>query len=162
MRCWASRTLAHGSRCSSGTTRMKSFARSLNTKHWKRAVATALLTSMLIPLPGCGIPKLQRASPGAPLPETFNVWTTPGNSAQLGIDEFFNDPILSSLIFQALNGNLQLKIMTQDIAIANNEIMRRRGAYLPFFSFLANARLDKYSYNTIQGADNLQGVPISA
>ena len=54
-------------------------------------------------------------------------------------DQFFNDPTLTSLVDQAVVGNQQLKILAQDIAIANNEIMSRRGAYLPFIS-LGGAR----------------------
>jgi len=140
---------------------MKPFVRSRTTTR-KTPVATALLSSLLLVLPGCGIPRLHHAEPGAPLPDSFNGATSPGNSAQVGIDEFFNDPTLTSLIDQALFGNQELKILAQDIQIANNEIMRRRGAYLPFFTIGAGARLDKFSYNTIPGSDNLQNTPISA
>ena len=41
--------------------------------------------------------------------------------------EFFNDPTLTSLIDQALFGNQQLRILAQDIAIANNEIIGGAG-----------------------------------
>ena len=40
-----------------------------------------------------------------------------------------------SLIDQALIGNQNLRIMAQNIAIANNEVLRRRGAYLPFVTY---------------------------
>jgi outer membrane protein, multidrug efflux system len=39
------------------------------------------------------------------LPEDFNGATTPENSAQVGIEEFFNDPTLINLIDQALVGD---------------------------------------------------------
>src|SRR5689334_18729085 len=108
---------------------MKSLAPTPNTRHVRNAFSAAFVSGMLLLLVGCRIPCLQQAAPPPPMPDTFNGWTSPGNSALLGIDEFFNDPALTSLIDQALAGNQQLRILTQDIAIANNEIMRRRGAY---------------------------------
>jgi NodT family efflux transporter outer membrane factor (OMF) lipoprotein len=128
----------------------------------RSAIRLASLSCLLLALPGCIIPCLQRPDPGAALPETFNGAITPESSALLSIEEFFNDPTLTTLIDQAVTGNQQLKILAQDIQIANNEILRRRGAYLPFLNFGAGARLDKLSYNTIPGSDNLQNAPISA
>ena len=43
--------------------------------------------------------------------------------------------MLTSLIDQALVGNRELKILAQDVQIAGNEILARRGAYLPFVTF---------------------------
>jgi len=141
---------------------MKPFATPSNAQRTTSAVLAAIVSCLLLVLPSCAIPKLQQGQGAPPLPESFNGVTTEQNSAQIGIDEFFNDPILTSSIRQALQGNQQLRILGQDIQIANYEIMRRRGAYLPFLSFVAGARLDKYSYNTLPGSDNLQNTPISA
>lgn len=141
---------------------MKPFVSSFSTQRQANAALAVIICSLLFVLPSCGIPKLQQAQPGQPLPGSYNGMATEQNSAELGIDEFFNDPTLTTMIRDGLLGNQQLKIMGQDIQIANYEIMRRRGAYLPFLSLGANARLNKYSYNTIEGSDNLQGVPISA
>jgi hypothetical protein len=65
------------------------------------------------------------------LPEDFNGATTPENSSQVGIEEFFNDPTLISLIDQALVGNQELRFLNEDVQIASNEVLARRGAYLP-------------------------------
>jgi multidrug efflux system outer membrane protein len=108
---------------------------------------------MLLVLPGCGIPKLRRPEPAQPLPPSFNGVTTPDNSSQLGTTEFFNDPRLTRLIDQALFFNQELRILAQDIAIANNEVLRRRGAYLPFVTWGAGASFDKLSTQTPLGAD---------
>jgi NodT family efflux transporter outer membrane factor (OMF) lipoprotein len=113
---------------------------------------------MLLNLSGCGIPKLRRPEPGAPLPQTFNGETSPENSAQIGVTEFFNDPTLVSLINQALVGNQNLKILAQNIAMANNEILRRRGSYLPFVTYGAGAGVTKYSAFTLDGADNAENL----
>jgi hypothetical protein len=41
----------------------------------------------------------------APLPTSFNGAASPDNSAQLRIDEFFDDPLLLGLIHQSLSNN---------------------------------------------------------
>ena len=66
--------------------------------------------------------------------------------------------MLTGLIDQALVGNQELKILTQEVRIANNEILARQGAYLPFVSFGAGAGLEKPSRFTRDGAveDQLQ------
>ncbi len=127
-------------------------------EHRKNAVATAIACSILLVLPGCGIPKLRPGAVGPVLPESFNGETSSENSSLLEPREFFNDPTLSSLIDQALVGNQQLRILAEDIAVANNEVLRRRGTYLPFLSLVTGASVNKYSYNTLEGADNLQDI----
>jgi NodT family efflux transporter outer membrane factor (OMF) lipoprotein len=141
---------------------MKPFASISPTQRQTSTALAAMVSCLLLVLPSCAIPKLQQGQGAPPVPDTFNGVITEQNSAQVGIDEFFNDPILTDLIRQALAGNQQLRILGQDIQIANFEIMRRRGAYLPFLSLGTFARLDKFSYNTLPGSDNLQNKPISA
>jgi len=116
----------------------------------------AIACSLLLVLSGCAIPKLHPAKPGPSLPQDFNGTTTSDNSGQVPTTEFFNDPKLLSLFEQALVGNQQLRILAQNIEIANNEALRRRGAYLPFLSFGSGASLTKYSQYTLEGADNAQ------
>ncbi len=58
--------------------------------------------------------------PGPGLPESFNGATSSENSSQIAIEEFFNDPKLTSLIDQSLVGNQELKILTEDVQIAKN------------------------------------------
>ena len=93
----------------------------------------------------CCIPELRQAEPAPPLPDDFNGVVSCDNSAQLGWCEFFDDPILAGLIDQALVGNQELKILTQDIQIANNEILARRGEYLPVRQLRARRGLEKPS-----------------
>jgi outer membrane protein, multidrug efflux system len=137
---------------------MKPLMRSSIRNQTKRSVAAAIAAGILLALPGC-IPALraplpaQPMPPGFELPPDFSGTTNSENSAQVPAREFFTDPRLASLIDQALAGNLQLKILFEDIAIANNEIMRRRGAYLPFLGFGSSASLNKYSLFTNEGAD---------
>jgi outer membrane protein TolC len=79
--------------------------------------------------------------------------TTADNSSQIPIADFFQDPQLMGLIDQALWGNQDLRILSEAIEIANNEIRRRRGAYLPFVGGQASAGLDKLSTYTPWGSD---------
>jgi outer membrane protein, multidrug efflux system len=133
---------------------MKALVRFSNAKHKTNAVASAFACGiLLLALSGCGIPRLGLPRPAQPLPPNFNGATTPENSSEVPTSEFFNDPNLIGLIDQALFGNQQLRILAQDIAIANNEILRRRGAYLPFVTFGGGASLDKLSTFTPQGSD---------
>ena len=119
-------------------------------------VAIAIVGTMLLALPGCRIPGLRGEEPGRELPDTFSGVVSEENSAHVGIDEFFNDPILTNLIGEGLAGNQQLKILAENIQIADNEILKRRGAYLPFVGIGAGARMDQYSSYTLLGADNAQ------
>ena len=64
--------------------------------------------------------------------------------------------MLTSLIDQALAGNQNLKILAENIQIANNEVLRRRGAYLPFVTLGAGAGLNKYSHFTLDGSRHEQ------
>jgi NodT family efflux transporter outer membrane factor (OMF) lipoprotein len=135
--------------------------RSFVAKRIRGTAATACLVAALLSMTGCGIPKLRCAQPGPILPETFNGSTTSDNSSQVGIDEFFNDSKLTGLINQALLGNQELRILNEDVVIARNEIIARRGAYLPFVTIGGGAGIDKPSRFTREGAveDQLQVAP---
>ncbi len=124
-----------------------------NAKHMKHVIARAIACSiMLLVLPSCGIPPLRHPEPGPGLPESFNGVTSSENSAQLGIEEFYNDPMLTCLINQALVGNRELKVLNEDVQIASNEVLARSGAYLPFVGLGAGAGLNRYSHFEVTGA----------
>jgi outer membrane protein, multidrug efflux system len=90
---------------------------------------------MPLVLRSCGIPDLCHADRRPDMPESFNEATNSENSAQLRIEEYFNDPTLTRLIDQALVGNWEVKILAQDVQIAGNLNLARREAYLPFVIF---------------------------
>jgi len=132
-----------------------------NPKH--RALWAAILAGLLMVVPGCKIPALCRATAGAILPDRFkgaDNMVSPEdeivsleNSAQLGYREFFEDPTLTSLMDQALTGNQELKILAQDVRIANLEVLKRSGTYLPFATLGGLAGLEKpSSYSPIGAA----------
>jgi NodT family efflux transporter outer membrane factor (OMF) lipoprotein len=124
-------------------------ARLQNPKH---VLVLAIICSLVLVLPGCCIPPLRPAQPGPGLPATFNGNTNPANSAQFSIAEFFNDPVLTCLIEQGLANNRELKILTEEAQIAQNEILARQGAWLPFLRLAASAGIEKFSRYTPLGA----------
>lgn len=120
-----------------------------------RLASCLLWIAMLAVLPtvtGCRIPTLRKADPQPVVPATFNGVATPGSSAQVAVHDFFDDPLLVGYIGQGLAGNQQLKILAEDIRIADNEVLKRRGSYWPFVTFGAGAGLEKPSLFTPLGA----------
>jgi NodT family efflux transporter outer membrane factor (OMF) lipoprotein len=113
---------------------------------------------MLLALPSCGIPPLRPPEPGPGLPTDFNGAAGEENSSQLGIEEFYNDRMLTCLIEKALHDNRELKVLNEEVQIAGNEVLARSGAYLPFVSVAAGASMDRYSRFTEIGAGILDDV----
>lgn len=118
----------------------------------KHVIARAVVCSMLLTLTSCFIPKYRPADTGVVLPASFNGAATPESSAQLRVDEFYSDPVLTGLVCNAMATNRELRILEQDIQIARAEILSRRGAYLPFVGFRGAAGVEKPSLFTPQGA----------
>ena len=120
------------------------------TKQKKRALAIAIACSFLLVLPSC-IPSLRPPVPGPNLPESFDGSTSLENSSQVRVEEFFNDPMLTSLIHQALVGNQELRILAEEVQIASNEILARIGAYQPVISPVGSMGTNRYSRYTLGG-----------
>lgn len=119
---------------------------------------------LVLTLQGCGIPAMTAKKADAPLPGSFK--NTPGvseqqNTASANWADFFEDPDLIALIKVALANNKEVNSMLQRINMAENEIQRRKGAYLPFVSIGASAGADKVGQFTRSGAveENLEIKP---
>lgn len=136
------------------------------SESFSRWMKKTVACSMMLVLPSCQIPCLRGPDPAPPVPTGFDRANNAGpeqppdfrdansseNSACLGVDEFFGDAALSFLIDQALGGNRELKILNEEIQIARNEILFRRGAYLPFVTYGSRAGVEKNSQYTPLGA----------
>ena len=118
----------------------------------KKDVIAKVACGILLAVSGCNIPCLRHPEPRPDLPGDFNGAVSPYNSAQTGLDEFFNDAVLSQLIAVGLVSNLELKIRNQEVEIATNAILASRGAYLPFIIGGGRAGFDRTSRFTPLGA----------
>ncbi len=130
----------------------------------RRAATLAIACGTLLAVPACHIPALRQAEAAPGLPGGYNEAVTAGangprnevtapeNSAELTVEEFYNDPLLTGLIQQARSNNRELKVLEQEIEVARNEVMARRGAYLPLVTAGAGGGFDKASRYTRNGA----------
>lgn len=87
------------------------------------------------------------------LPENYAQQLTDSvNSAQLKWKDFFEDEYLVALIDTALANNQELRIMMQQIDVAQNEVKARKGEYLPFIDYGVSAEVEKVGEYTRNGA----------
>lgn len=112
---------------------------------------TSLLFCMLL-LWGCKTPQVSTINENKSVPDSFNTSTDTTNSALTNWRAFFTDPNLISLIDTALANNQELNILLQEIAVENNEILARKGEYLPFVNLGLGAGLEKDGKYTRHGA----------
>lgn len=142
---------------------MINVTRSSNAKRFLSVFRPALAVSGVLFLSSCQIPDLCGPEPGRCMPSDFNGTSTLQSSALVGFEEFFDDSTLTRLICEGLNGNQELKILWQEVQIANNEVTKRRGAIFPFVTLGTRAGLEKSSTFTRAGAVdsqlNLSGHP---
>jgi outer membrane protein, multidrug efflux system len=118
-----------------------------------RNAAMLLLLAMAAGIQtGCHLPSLRGATAGAGLPGDYRGMTDVENSSRLTINEFFNDAELTELLVQGVTQNQELSIRNEEIQIAQNEILARRGAYLPFVGVGAGGGFDRTSRFTPLGA----------
>ncbi|MFO1021754.1 MAG: TolC family protein [Planctomycetales bacterium] len=111
----------------------------------RSAIVSVVLGMLALGLSGCNIPRLRHMDSTPIIPEDFRGRTSAENSAQIGIAEFFNDPVLTGLLTYGLAQNQELRIRNEEVQIANNEILARRGAYLPFLNIGLNGGMDRNS-----------------
>ncbi len=86
------------------------------------------------------------------VPASYNGSQDTTNISDLKWRQYFDDPNLVSLIDSALNNNQELNIVMQEILMANNEVMARKGEYMPSVNGVAGAGVDKTPKYTTRGA----------
>lgn len=120
----------------------------------KQVIARAMACGLLLILSSsCRfIPALPKARPPRPLPKSFNGKTSPNTSAQLTVEEFYQDPVLIGMVAQSLAGNQKLRMLEQEVRAASAVILGRRGVYLPIATLGGAAGLDRHSLYTPLGA----------
>ena len=110
---------------------------------------------LLLAVSSCAIPDLQQRDVNKATPSMFfnnNNDTT--NTSNLNWKAFFDDPYLTTLIDSALVYNQELNIISQEILVSRNEVMARRGEYLPFVTLNGGLEGEKVGRYTTQGAND--------
>lgn len=87
--------------------------------------------SFVLFLIGCGIPMVERRAENTTVPQVYTAQTDTTNVASINWRVYFADSNLVALIDTALRNNQELNIITQEIAIARNEISAKEGEYMP-------------------------------
>lgn len=100
----------------------------------------------------CNLPTAVQKAENDSVPTAYNTSLDTVNSAKMNWREFFTDPDLIALIDTALRNNQELNILFQEISIANNEIMARKGEYLPFVTAGGSAGVDRVARYTRSGS----------
>ena len=120
-----------------------------------RTTTTAKLLGSLLLLVSswaCKVPVLSNRSENKTVPSSYSPSAGTDSVARVNWRSFFADPQLAALIDTALRNNQELNITLREIEISKNEIMARKGEYLPFVSIGAAAGLEKEGRYTRHGA----------
>lgn len=112
-----------------------------------------ILAICSLAIQSCAIFKIPQKEANVALPSNYNTENTDSlNTSKLKWKEFFEDPYLTNLIDSTLVNNKELNIIMQKINIANNEIMARKGEYLPHVDGFIGADGEKVGAYTRNGA----------
>ena len=122
----------------------------MSNKRFLYRVVSAVVLSLLNT--ACSIPRLALKSENRSVPARYTNSQDTTNTGNTAWRNYFTDPYLYALIDTALHNNQELNITTQEIQIANNEILARKGAYLPSVSLGGGAGVEKVSRYTSKGA----------
>lgn len=111
-----------------------------------------LVVGLLMVVSACNLPSNLTRSVDKSVPETYSGSTDTLNSADFSWREYFQDPCLVELIDSALSRNQELNITLQELQMGQNEIMAKKGEYLPFVDIKAGGGGDKVGRYTTHGA----------
>lgn len=109
-----------------------------------------LLVLSIVWLGACKTPAITAKTERTTTPSTYTGGTDTLNVARMNWRAYFKDPYLIELIDTALLNNQELSIMMQEIEMSKNEVMARKGEYLPFLNFRGGAgpeRAGKYTWD---------------
>ncbi|MGI9138499.1 MAG: TolC family protein [Sediminibacterium sp.] len=110
-----------------------------------------ILLLAVISFTACKIPILVGKKENKTVPQYYNVVQDSTNIASIKWRQYFNDPFLTALIDSALKNNQELNIALHEIEIDKNEILARKGEYLPFVNLSGEAGIDKTGKYTWDG-----------
>lgn len=111
-----------------------------------------IISGICILYAGCNIPKVTQKQENKEMPAQYDVPADTTNATPVKWHDFFTDPYLASLIDTALKNNQELNITLQEIEIAKNEVLAKKGELRPSVGYRAGAAIDKAGRYTSQGA----------
>lgn len=118
-----------------------------------------LIVGYTLLMQSCAIFKMPQKEADSNMPNYYTDSALDSlNTAQLQWREFFEDPFLINLIDSTLKNNKEFNITLQRINIYNNEILSRKGEYLPFVNGVLTTDGEKVGKYTRNGAveENLE------
>lgn len=104
----------------------------------------------------CKVPVITGKQENKTTPSAYQLNSDTTNLANIKWRSYFKDPNLIALLDTALKNNQELNITLQEVEISNNEIMARKGEYLPFLHFRGGAgpeRAGKYTWDGFSEED---------
>ena len=110
----------------------------------------------IIWLAGCKVPAITGKQENKITPTSYNNSQDTANVAGIKWAGYFKDPYLIALIDTALRNNQELNITMQEIVMSQNEVMARKGEYLPFLNIggaIARVKEGKYTWNGLSEED---------
>ncbi|HLP39817.1 efflux transporter outer membrane subunit [Lacibacter sp.] len=114
------------------------------------------LVICIVWLGACKVPAVSSKQENKSTPVAYANSKDTTNSVQIKWKNYFTDPNLLALIDTALNNNQELNITLREIEMSKNEIMARKGEYMPFLHLKAGAAADragKYTWDGISEED---------
>lgn len=125
----------------------------MKTKQTAKYILILLLAGWIS---SCKVPAVTAKLENKTTPASYNQSKDTSNAASIQWRTFFNDPYLIALIDTALKNNQELNIVLHEIEMSRNEIMARKGEYLPFVNIRGGALADragKYTWNGFSEED---------
>lgn len=98
----------------------------------------------------CKVPAITGKQENKSVPKSYSSSLDTTNSATIKWRAYFTDPNLLAIIDTALANNQELNIIMQEIKMSENEIMARKGEYLPFVNLGVGGgpvRAGKYTWD---------------
>lgn len=120
----------------------------------RRKIQWVIAFSLSAAVTGCKVPKATQIQENKFVPKQYTdvAQSDTMNSASVKWREFFTDPNLVVLIDTALKNNQELNVTLQELAIAKNDILLRKGALKPTVGLRAGGGVEKVGRYTSQGA----------
>lgn len=116
----------------------------------------SLLIGIILLMMACKTPAIIGKEANSITPAAYNQSQDTASAANIKWANYFKDPYLVSLIDTALQNNQELHITLQEMEISRNEVMARKGEYLPFLNVGAGAtrvKEGKYTWNGLSEED---------